>query len=296
MAGKFHYGGQAVIEGVMMRGQKVAATVVRRPNGKLAINTKPLSPIYTGRMRQTPFIRGVIALLEALVLGVGSLVYSANVALEEEGEEEEKLSSSSVWLILTVALAFGVGLFFLTPLFLTKLIDPYISSSLVFHLIEGSIRLVIFLGYLKLISLLPDIKRTFAYHGAEHKTIHAYEDGVPLEPEAISRYSTAHARCGTAFLLAVLVIAILVFALIGRQEVWIMILSRILLLPVIASLGYELTQFGARHIQNGLIRAIITPGLWLQSLTTNEPDEGQIEVAVAALKEVLATEQAEEAA
>ncbi len=271
-----------------MRGQKVAAIVVRRPNGKLAINTKPLSPIYTGRMRRTPFIRGTIALLEALVIGVGSLVYSANVALEEE---EEKLSSGSVWLILSVSLAFGVGLFFLAPLFLTRLIDLYISSSLLFHLIEGFVRLVIFLGYLKLISLLPDIKRSFAYHGAEHKTIHAYEDGAPLEPEAIRRYGTAHARCGTAFLLAVLVIAILIFALIGRQEIWIMILSRILLLPVIASFGYELTQFGARHMQNRIIRVIITPGLGLQRLTTNEPDKGQIEVAIAALKEVLATEQ-----
>jgi uncharacterized protein YqhQ len=161
---------------------------------------------------------------------------------------------------------------------------------LVFHLIEGFIRLVVFLGYLKLISLLPDIKRTFAYHGAEHKAIHAYEDEAPLEAEVISRYSTAHARCGTAFLLAVLVIAILVFALIGRQEVWIMILSRILLLPVIASLGYELTQFGARHIQHSFIQVIITPWMWLQSLTTNEPDEEQIEVAVAALKEVLAAD------
>ena len=293
MAERFHYGGQAVIEGVMMRGQKVAAIVVRRPNGKLAINTKPLSPIYTGRMRRTPFVRGTIALLEALVIGVGSLVYSANVALEEE---EEKLSSGSVWLILSVSLAFGVGLFFLAPLFLTRLIDLYISSSLLFHLIEGFVRLVIFLGYLKLISLLPDIKRSFAYHGAEHKTIHAYEDGVPLEPEAIRRYGTAHARCGTAFLLAVLVIAILIFALIGRQEIWIMILSRILLLPVIASLGYEVTQFGARHMNNGFIRATMTPGLWLQGLTTNEPDEGQIEVAVAALKEVLATEHPIEAA
>ncbi len=292
MADKFHYGGQAVMEGVMMRGQRVAATVVRRPNGELATKTKPLSSIYSGRMRRTPFMRGVIALLEAVILGIDSLVYSANVSLEEE---EEKLSSGSVWLILVIALAFGIGLFFLAPLFLTKLIDPYISSSLIFHLIEGFIRLVVFLGYLKLISLLPDIKRTFAYHGAEHKTIHAYEDGAPLEPETIKRYSTAHARCGTAFLLAVLVIAILVFALIGRQEVWIMILSRILLLPVIASLGYELTQFGARHIQNSFIRAIMIPGLWLQSLTTNEPDEGQIEVAATALKEVLATEQVEEA-
>jgi hypothetical protein len=288
LTGKFHYGGQAVIEGVMMRGQKVAVTVVRHPNGKLATNIKPLSSIYSGWMRRTPFFRGVIALIEALVLGVGSLVYSANVALEEE---EEKLSSGSVWLILAVALAFGVSLFFLAPLFLTKLIDLYISSSLVFHLIEGFIRLIVFLGYLKLISLLPDIKRTFGYHGAEHKTIHAYEGGAPLETEVVGRYGTAHARCGTAFLLTVLVIAILVFALIGRQEVWIMILSRILLLPVIASFGYELTQFGARHMQNRIIRIIITPGLGLQRLTTNEPDKGQIEVAIAALKEVLATEQ-----
>ena len=302
MAKKFHYGGQAVIEGVMIRGQKVAATVVRRPNGELATKTKPLSPIYTGWTRRTPFTRGIIALFEAMALGVSSLVYSANVSLEEEEKppggsgESEKLSSASVWLILVVSMALGVGLFFLAPLFLTRLIDPYISSSLVFHLIEGSIRLVIFLGYLKLISLLPDIKRTFAYHGAEHKTIHAYEDGAPLEPEAIKRYSTAHVRCGTAFLLAVLVIAILVFALIGRPSIGLMVLSRILLLPVIASLGYEATQFGARHIQNSFIRAIMAPGLWLQSLTTNEPDEGQIEVAVAALKEVLVTDQMEEAA
>jgi uncharacterized protein YqhQ len=293
MAKKFYYGGQAVMEGVMMRGQKTIATVVRRPNGELAINSKPLSNIYTGRLRKTPFIRGVIVLLETLVLGISSLIYSANVALEEE---EEKISGGSVWLILFVSLAFAVSLFFLAPLFLTKILDPYISSSLVFHLIEGVIRLAIFLGYLWLISLLPDIKRVFAYHGAEHKTIHAYEDGVPLEAETISKYSTAHARCGTAFLLAVIIIAILVFALIGRQAVWLMVVSRILLLPVIASLAYEVTQFGARHMDNGLVRAILTPGLWLQSLTTREPDDSQIEVAVTALKEVLATDQREETA
>jgi uncharacterized protein YqhQ len=293
MAQKFHYGGQAVMEGVMMRGQKVIATVVRRPNGELAVNSKSLSTIYTGRLRKTPFIRGVIVLLESLVLGISSLIYSANVALEEE---EEKISGGSVWLILFVSLAFAVGLFFLTPLFLTKLFDPYISSSLVFHLIEGVIRVVIFLGYLWLISLLPDIKRVFAYHGAEHKTIHAYEDGVPLEAKEISKYSTAHARCGTAFLLAVIIIAILVFSLVGRQAVWLMVVSRILLLPVIASLAYEVTQFGARHINNGLVRVVMVPGLWLQSLTTREPDDSQIEVAVTALKEVLATDQQEETA
>jgi uncharacterized protein YqhQ len=293
MAQKFHYGGQAVMEGVMMRGQKAIATVVRRPNGELAVNSKPLSTIYTGRLRKAPFIRGVIVLLETLVLGISSLIYSANVALEEE---EEKISGGSVWLILFVSLAFAVGLFFLAPLFLTKVLDPYISSSLVFHLIEGVIRLAIFLGYLWLISLLPDIKRVFAYHGAEHKTIHAYEDGVPLEAKVVSKYSTAHARCGTAFLLAVIIIAILVFALIGRQAVWLMVVSRILLLPVIASLAYEVTQFGARHLDNGLVRVIMAPGLWLQSLTTREPDDSQIEVAVTALKEVLATDQQEDAA
>jgi len=290
---RFHYGGQAVMEGVMIRGQKVAATVVRRPNGELVTNTKSLSSLYTGRMRRTPFIRGVIVLLESLVLGIKSLVYSANVSLEEE---EEKISGVSVWFILVVSLILAVGLFFLAPLFLTKLIDPYISSSLVFHLIEGFVRLAIFICYLKLISLLPDIKQAFAYHGAEHKTIHAYEDGAALEPEAIRKYSTSHARCGTAFLLAVLVIAILVFALIGRQAIWLMVVSRILLLPVIASFGYEVTQFGARHMKNGFIRAIMTPGLWLQSLTTREPDDSQIEVAATALKEVLAIDQTEEAA
>ena len=293
MAGKFRYGGQAVMEGVMMRGQKTVAIVVRRPNGKLVINTKPLSAIYTGRMRRTPFIRGIIVLIESLILGISSLIYSANIALEEE---KEKISGGSIWLLMFFSLALAVSLFFLAPLFLTKLLDPYITSSLLFHLVEGFIRLAIFLVYLKLTSLLPDIKRTFAYHGAEHKTIHAYEDGAELETQAIRRYSTAHARCGTAFLLTVLVIAILVFALIGRHTLWLMVLSRVLLLPVIAALGYEATQFGARHMNNGFIRALMVPGLWLQSLTTREPDDSQIEVAMVALKEVLSTDQGEEAA
>ncbi|MFC2026797.1 DUF1385 domain-containing protein [Chloroflexota bacterium] len=287
MADRLHYGGQAVMEGVMIRGQKTVATAVRRPNGELTIRNKALSSIYTGWVRKAPFIRGVIVLLESMVLGISNLIYSANVALEEE---EEKISGGSIWLILLFSLVFAVGLFFLSPLFLTKLLDSYISSSLVFHLIEGGIRLAIFLGYLRLISLLPDIKRVFAYHGAEHKTINAYEDGAPLEAEAIGKYSTAHARCGTAFLLAVLIIAILVFALIGRQAVWLMVLSRVLLLPVIASLGYEVTQFGARHLKNGFVRAMMAPGLWLQSLTTREPDDSQVEVAIAALESVLASD------
>jgi uncharacterized protein YqhQ len=288
MARDFRYGGQAVMEGVMIRGQKTSATAVRRPNGEVVVNNKPLPRLYTGRLRQTPFVRGIIVLIESIILGINSLFYSANIALEEEGED---VSGGSTWLILGLSFALSIGLFFIAPLFLAKLLDPYIESSIIFHLIEGAIRLFIFLVFLRLISLLPDIKRTFAYHGAEHKTINAYEDGVNLEAKTIKKYNTAHTRCGTAFLLAVLVIAVIVFALVGRQALWLMILSRVLLIPVIAALGYEATQFGARHMNNLLVRAVMTPGMWLQSLTTREPDENQIEVAVTALKEVLATDQ-----
>jgi len=268
----------------MMRGQKTAVTVVRRPNGKLATNIKPLSHIYTGWLRKTPLIRGVIALVETMLLGIGSLFYSANVALEEEGE---KISVMPTWLILFFSFVLAVLLFFIAPLFLAKLLDPYIESSLLFHLVEGVIRLAIFLIYLKSVGMMSDIKRTFAYHGAEHKTINAYENGIPLEVKAVQQYSTAHARCGTAFLLVVLVLAVIVFALVGRQAVWLMVLSRVLLVPVIAAISYEVTQFGARHMNNTIIRAFMSPGLWLQSLSTNEPDDGQVEVAITALKEAL---------
>jgi len=270
-----------------MRGQKIIATAVRHPNGKIVIDTRPLSKIYTGKLRQTPFFRGIIVLIESVILGIQSLLFSANIALEEE---EESISGGSTWLILAFSMILSVCLFFLAPLFLTKLLDPYITSSLVFHLIEGGIRLAIFLIFLRLIGLMPDIKRTFSYHGAEHKTINAYENGAPMEVEAVQKFSTAHARCGTAFLLAVLVIAVIVFALIGRQAVWLMVLSRILLIPVIAALSYEATQFGSRHMNNILVRVIMSPGLWLQKLSTREPDDGQVEVAISALNEVLASD------
>ena len=293
MAKRFYYGGQAVIEGVMMRGQKIMVTVVRRPNGELAIDTQSLPHIYTGWMRKAPLIRGIIVLIEALVLGIKTLLYSANVSLEEE---EEEISGALVWAMVAVSLALGVALFFMAPLFLTKLLDPYIHSSLVFHLIEGFIRLAIFILYLKLITLVPDIKRVFAYHGAEHKTVNAYEAGVPLEVETIKQYSTAHVRCGTSFLFAVLIIAIIVFALIGRPAVWLMVLSRLILIPVIAALGYEVTYFGGKHTKNGIVRAILAPGLWLQTMTTREPDDSQLEVALSALSRVVEADQPEEAA
>jgi len=244
-------------------------------------------------MRKAPLIRGIIVLIEALVLGIKTLLYSANVSLEEE---EEEISGALVWAMVAVSLTLGVALFFMAPLFLTKLLDPYIHSSLVFHLIEGFIRLAIFIAYLKLITLVPDIKRVFAYHGAEHKTVNAYEAGVPLEVEAIKQYSTAHVRCGTSFLFAVLIIAIIVFALIGRPAVWLMVLSRIILTPVIAALGYEAIYFGGKHTKNGIVRAILAPGLWLQAMTTREPDDSQLEVALSALSRVVEADQPEEAA
>ena len=290
---KINYGGQAVIEGVMMRGRKAVVTAVRRPSGSITMDIKPLSSIYTGRMRRTPLLRGIIVLIEAMVLGIKSLLYSANIAMEEE---EEEITTKAIWGMMASALVLVVVLFFIAPLFLTKMVNSYIPNSLIFHIIEGVIRLAIFIAYLKIISLLPDIKRVFTYHGAEHKTINAYEAGVPLEIEAVKEHSTAHVRCGTSFLFAVLIIAIIVFAFVGRQSLWLMLLSRVVLIPLIAALGYEVTYFGARHFKNLLVRIILSPGLLLQSLTTGEPNDRQIEVAISALKKAVEIDELEEAA
>ncbi len=291
MADRVYYGGQAVVEGVMMRGQRTAVTVVRRSDGELVTDTLPLSAIYTGRLRKTPSIRGIIVLIEALVLGIKSLLYSANVSLEEEGEE---ISGWWIWVMVAVSLALAVALFFIAPLFLTRLLN--ISSSLLFNLVDGLLRVTMFIAYLKIMTLVPDIKRVFAYHGAEHKVVNAYEAGALLEVEAVKKYSTAHARCGTSFLFVVLIMSIFVFALIGLHSAWLMVLSRVVLIPVIAALGYEIIYFGARHISNGVVRAVLTPGLWLQSLTTREPDDSQLEVALLALKKVMEADQLGETA
>jgi len=293
VAQRFYYGGQAVIEGVMMRGQKAVVTAVRQPDGEMVMDTQPLPGISTGKMRRTPLVRGVIVLIEAMVLGIRTLLYSANVSMEQEGE---KISGGLVWATVAGSLAFAVAFFFMAPLFVTRLLDPYIQLSIIFHLIEGFIRLGFFIAYLKLITLVPDIRRVFAYHGAEHKAVNAYEAGVPLEVEAVREYSTAHVRCGTSFLFAVLIIAIIVFAIVGRPSVLVMVLSRIALIPLIAALGYEVTYFGARHTKNSLVRAFLAPGLWLQRLTTREPDDNQLEVALSALKRVVEIDHVEEAA
>jgi uncharacterized protein YqhQ len=291
MAKKFYYGGQAVMEGVMMRGQKAMVTAVRRPGGGLALDTQLLTGLYSNRWRRMPLVRGIIVLIEVLVLGIRSLLYSANVSLEEEKTE---ISGWFVWLLLLVSLAVAVVLFFMAPLFLANLIKPYITSAFLFSLIEGLIRVAIFVIYLWLISLVPDIKRYFAYHGAEHKSINAYEAGVPLEVEAVRKYNTAHRRCGTSFLFVVLVIAIIVFALVGLPSLGLLVLSRILLIPVIAALGYEVIYFTANHADNPVVRALAAPGLWLQAMTTREPTDDQLEVALAALGKAVELDQAEE--
>ena len=286
MEKSFHYGGQAVIEGVMIRGKEGVAVSVRQPNGELNVVRQPLASIYKGRLREMPLVRGIIVLVETLVLGTRSLLHSAQVVAAEEGEE--KIPTALLWGTVAASLALGVALFVMVPLFATRyLIDPHINSALLSNVFEGLIRIGIFIAYLKLISLMPDIKRVFAYHGAEHKVVNAYEAGVPLEVESVKNYSTAHARCGTAFIFIVLIVAIFVFALVGQPTLWIRILSRIALIPVIAVIGYEIMKFGAAHINNKIVRVLLAPGLLLQAITTREPDDSQLEAAISALKEVL---------
>ena len=293
MAESFHYGGQAVIEGVMIRGKEALAISVRQANGQLNVVKQPLASIYKGRLRQTPFIRGIIALVETLVLGTQSLLHSAQIAAAEEGEE--KIPAAVLWGTVAVSLALGVVLFFMVPLFATRyLIDPYIESALLSNVFEGLIRIGIFVAYLKLISLISDIRKVFAYHGAEHKVVNAYEAGVPLDVESVKRYSTAHARCGTAFLFIVLIVAIFVFALVGQPTLWIRIVSRIALIPVIAIISYEIMKFGASHSENPVVRILLAPGLLLQAITTREPDDSQIEAAISALNEVIRIDQTAE--
>jgi uncharacterized protein YqhQ len=286
MAKPFRYGGQAVIEGVMIRGREGVAISVRQPNGELNVVKQPLASIYKGRLREVPLIRGIIALVETLMLGTQSLLHSAQIAAEEE--VKGKIPIMLLWGTVATSLALGIVLFFIVPLFATRyLIDPYIHSVLLSNVFEGLIRIGIFIAYLKAISLIPDIRRVFAYHGAEHKAVNAYEAGVPLNVDAVKKYSTAHPRCGTAFMFIVLVVAIFVFTLVGQPTLWVRILSRIALIPVIAAISYEVVKFGAAHVNNPIVSMLLSPGLLLQSITAREPDDSQIEAAISALNGVI---------
>jgi len=265
------------------------AVAVRQPDGKIALHTEPLPPrIYQSRWSRIRFLRGLVLLWDALVLGMRALMYSAEVAT---GEEEVHFEGPLAWGTVVLSFLLAGGIFFVAPLLLVSLIDRYVGSSLVSNFLEGLIRLGFLLAYMYLVGLIPDIRRVFRYHGAEHKTIHAHESGAPLEPRHVQQYACAHPRCGTAFLLGVVALAVLVFSLLGRPALWLRILSRLLLIPVMASLSYELLKFADRHQTNWLLRVLwLKPGLALQRLTTGEPDDGMVEVAIAALHELLKLE------
>jgi uncharacterized protein YqhQ len=229
-------------------------------------------------------------LWDALGLGMRSLIFSADVALGEE--DESSFSGPVAWGTVAVSFAFGIGLFFVLPLLIVGIVDRLIESSLVSNLLEGLIRLGLFVGYVWLIGLMPDIKRVFAYHGAEHKTINAYEAGAELTPDSVQRFTTQHPRCGTAFLLSVVVISILIFSLLGRPALWLRILSRLVLIPVIAGVAYEYIRFSARHMDRAWMRAIATPNLMMQRLTTRAPDIEMLEVSITAFNCMMTAETA----
>ncbi len=288
MEKRISYGGQAVIEGVMIRGRDHYSLAVRRPSGEITTRSSKLSTLYTGRLRNIPLVRGVIVLIETLVIGIEALSRSANIALEEEGQEISRLSMASM---LLVSLSLGIGLFFIAPLLAIRSLDSFIASDQASSLVEGILRLSMFLAYIFSIGRLPDIKRVFAYHGAEHMTVHAQEHDLPLDVDNVRGFSTAHNRCGTAFLLVVMVVAIAVFTFVGRPSLPVSIASRIVLVPVIAAISYEIIRFSGAHSGHPLVKLIVYPSLALQTLTTRQPDDDQIEVAIHAMKHAIAVDQ-----
>jgi uncharacterized protein YqhQ len=285
-------GGQAVLEGVMMRGPSNWALAVRKPDGEIAqVDRQINSVMVRHRLFRLPVVRGVIALGESLAIGFRALAISANYAAQEEGDDGEvstELSRGSLIFAFALAIGFAIMLFKVTPALLTNWLPIDDTSS--FVVVEGLIRVSIFILYIVLISFLPDLRRVFQYHAAEHKAINAYEAGEELVPEKVQRFSLIHPRCGTAFLLWVMVIAIFVFAFFGRPDWYWLIASRILLLPLIAGIAYELIRFAGKHTDNRVLMTLLAPGLWLQRLTTREPTLDQIEVSIRALREVLRLE------
>jgi len=277
------YGGQAVIEGVMMRGKVVAVVAMRAPDGRIIIHSEPLSGIYKTRLAKIPFLRGLVLLWDALGLGMRFLTLSANT----QTDEDEKLEGPVLYLTLGFTLLVVIGVFFLVPAGIGWLSEHFLHWNTWWsNLLEGLIRLGLLVGYIWGIGFLPDIRRVFAYHGAEHKTINAYEAGADLEPASVSRFPVAHSRCGTAFLLTLVLLSILFFTLLGPLPLLWRLISRILLIPILAGTAYEYIRWTAAHIHSTLVRALIKPNLALQSLTTREPDEKMLEVAIKAFEKM----------
>ena len=287
-------GGQAVLEGVMMRGPSNWAVAVRKPDGNIAQVAQHIdSPMARRGIWRLPIVRGIIALGESLAIGFRALAISANYAAAEDNEEAEtELSRGALVFAFLLAIGFAISLFKVGPALLADLLP--ISNGFWFVLVEGSIRVTVFVLYLTVLSFIPSLRRVFEYHAAEHKAINAYEAGDELTPENAQRHSLIHPRCGTAFLLWVMVIAIFVFAFFGRPDWYWLIASRILMLPVIAGLAYELIRFAGKHSDNAIVMTLLAPGLWLQRLTTREPSLEQLEVSIRALERVLEQERPSE--
>lgn len=282
------YGGQAVIEGVMMRGSQGVAIGMREPNGSILLHTEPLSGIYRSPITKMPFLRGLVLLWDALVLGMRALTISANT----QTGEDEKIEGPALVLTLGISIVIAVGLFFLTPATIGHLFERYLTLNAWWgNLIEGLVRLLLLVGYIWAVGFMADIKRVFAYHGAEHKTINAFEAGADLTPEVVQKYSCEHPRCGTAFLLTVVLISVLLFSLFGPMPILWRLISRILLLPVVAGLAYEYIRWTARHLDWSFVRWMVKPNLALQRLTTREPSLDMLAVSIAAFNEMRRLEQ-----
>ena len=273
------YGGQAVIEGVMMRGAQSVAIAMRAPDQQIIVHTEPLSGIYRSRIAKIPFLRGLVVLWDALGLGMRALTISANT----QTGEDEKLEGPVLYLTLGISLVLGIGLFFLAPAAAGQLTERLLNLNAWWsNLAEGLVRLALLVGYIWAVGRIPDIRRVFAYHGAEHKTINAYEAGSELTPEAVTKFSLEHPRCGTAFLLTLVLMSVVLFSLLGPLPIIWRLASRVLLLPVLAGLAYEYIRWTASHLESPLVRLLVKPGLALQHLTTREPDLPMLEVAIAA--------------
>ncbi len=284
---KPNVGGQAVIEGVMMRGKTHVAVAVRQPDGEISVDVRPVNSISDRYpILKKPFLRGVVSLVESLVMGMKALAYSAQVS----GDEDEKLDSKEMALTIAVSAGLAILLFIVIPTWSMRFLTGITQDHMALNLAEGVLRMAIFLAYIAAISSMNDIQRVFQYHGAEHKTIYTYEAGLPLKVENVRPFSTLHPRCGTNFLMIVMLISMFIFTFLGWPSLLERIASRIILMPVIAGVSYELIRYAGAHTDNPLVRIAITPGLLLQKLPTRQPDDSQIEVAIASLKAVVPPE------
>jgi uncharacterized protein YqhQ len=271
----------------MIRGPRSVAVACRRPDGDIALRTEAIAGVHSQRLRRLPLLRGIVVLWETLALGMRALIFSSNVQLGQEGEE---ISRWAIWGTVLAALAFVAALFFVGPVLLAGWLEDALDNSTAVVVVEGLVRLALLLAYIYLIGLLPDIRRVYAYHGAEHKAINTLEAGDPLEVAGVQRHSTAHVRCGTSFLLTVVVISVVVFVALGTPDLWLRVVSRIALIPALAALAYEVIRFGGTFHHHPLVRFLMRPNLALQALTTREPDDDQVEVALRALNEAMALE------